>query len=89
MPRLLLILLVLVFYALHQDVWLWRAVHPIAFGVLPAGLFYHAAYTLAISGLMWLLVRFAWPGHLDDDETPRLREPGARERGDHGREAPR
>jgi len=70
MPRLFLILLVAAFYALHQDVWFWRSVHPIAFGVLPVGLFYHAAYTLAISGLVWLLVRAAWPGHLEADPAP-------------------
>lgn len=70
MSRLSLIVLVLAFYALHQDVWFWRAIHPIAFGVLPVGLFYHAAYTAAIAGLMWLLVRVAWPGHLEGDPEP-------------------
>jgi Protein of unknown function (DUF3311) len=71
MPRLFLILLVLVFYALHQDLWFWRSIQPVLFGVLPIGLFYHAAYTLAISALVWLLVRVAWPHHLDDEEGPR------------------
>jgi hypothetical protein len=41
----------------------------VVFGVLPIGLFYHAAYTAAISLLMWSLVKVAWPGHLDDDDT--------------------
>jgi hypothetical protein len=68
MSRLHLALLVLVFYALHQDIWFWRTAHPLLFGVLPVGLFYHAAYTLAISWLVWLLVRGTWPRHLDDDE---------------------
>ena len=67
MSRLLLILLVLVFYALHQDIWFWRTIHPIAFGVLPVGLFYHAVYTFLISLLVWLLVRVAWPAHLEDE----------------------
>lgn len=52
-------------YALHQDVWLWRTARPLVFGFLPAGLAYHAAYTLAIPFLMWLLVKFAWPSHLE------------------------
>jgi hypothetical protein len=69
MLRIILILLVLGFYALHQDIWFWRTAQPVVFGVLPVGLFYHAAYTAAISLLMWLLVRLAWPGHLDDDDT--------------------
>lgn len=67
--RIILVLLVLGFYALHQDIWFWRTAQPVVFGVLPVGLFYHAAYTAAISLLMWLLVRLAWPGHLDDDDT--------------------
>ena len=69
MLRFILVLIVLGFYALHQDIWFWRTAQPVVFGVLPVGLFYHAAYTAAISLLMWLLVRLAWPGHLDDDDT--------------------
>lgn len=68
MLRIILVLLVLGFYALHQDIWFWQTAQPVVFGVLPVGLFYHAAYTAAISLLMWLLVRLAWPGHLDDDD---------------------
>jgi hypothetical protein len=68
MLRIILVLLVLGFYALHQDIWFWRTAQPVVFGVLPIGLFYHAAYTAAISLLMWVLVRLAWPGHLDDDD---------------------
>ena len=36
-------------YALHQDFWFWRTARPLVFGFLPVGLFYHAAYTSAIS----------------------------------------
>jgi hypothetical protein len=54
-------------YALHQDVWFWREARPLIFGVLPVGLFYHAAYTVACAGLMWLLVQRYWPGHLGDE----------------------
>jgi hypothetical protein len=68
MLRIILVLLVLGFYALHQDIWFWRTAQPVVFGVLPIGLFYHAAYTAAISLLMWILVRLAWPGHLDDED---------------------
>jgi hypothetical protein len=53
-------------YALHQDLWFWRAARPLVFGVLPIGLFYHVAYTLATSLLLWVLVRAHWPTHLDD-----------------------
>jgi hypothetical protein len=66
--RIILVVLVFGFYALHQDIWFWRTAQPVVFGVLPVGLFYHAAYTAAISLLMWGLVKLAWPGHLDDDD---------------------
>jgi hypothetical protein len=55
----------LVFFALHQDLWFWRDARPLVFGILPVGLAYHAAYTLAVSGLMAVLVRRAWPSHLE------------------------
>ena len=57
--------LVAVLYLLHQDFWFWRTARPLVFGVLPIGLFYHAAFTLACSLLLWVLVRRAWPHHLD------------------------
>jgi len=54
-------------YALHQDVWLWRSARPLVFGFLPAGLAYHAAYTIGISIFMWVLVKYRWPSHLEED----------------------
>ena len=65
MTRLLLVFVVVVLYALHQDVWFWRAARPLVFGFLPVGLAYHAAYCLAIAVLMWTLTRVAWPSHLE------------------------
>ena len=41
------------------------------FGFLPIGLFYHAAYTLATSLLLWLLVRLIWPSHLEREARDR------------------
>jgi hypothetical protein len=58
-------LALLVFFALHQDVWFWREARPLVFGVLPVGLAYHAGYTLAVSAIMAILVRRAWPAHLE------------------------
>jgi hypothetical protein len=68
--RWLLAILVFVFYLLHQDVWFWRRAQPLVFGVLPIGLFYHACYTLAVSALVWVLIKFAWPSHLDSASIP-------------------
>jgi hypothetical protein len=68
MRSLLLTLLVAAMYALHQDLWFWDTAHPIVFGVLPIGLAYHVAYSIAAAALMWLLVRVSWPTHLDSPE---------------------
>jgi hypothetical protein len=67
MKRTLLVLAVIVLYALHQDFWFWRTAHPLVFGFVPIGLFYQAVFCVAASLLMWLLVKFAWPGHLEDE----------------------
>jgi hypothetical protein len=58
-------LVVAAIYVLHQDFWLWRDARPLVFGFLPVGLFYHAAYTVAVSAMLWWLVRRHWPVHLD------------------------
>ena len=67
MKNALLTLAVLAVYALHQDLWLWRSARPLVFGFVPIGLFYHAAYSVLASLLMWLLVAHAWPDRLERD----------------------
>ncbi len=67
MRKPLLAAAVVILYGLHQDFWFWREAHPLVFGFLPVGLFYHACYTLAAAGLMWLLAKHAWPSHLEHD----------------------
>ena len=67
--RLTLFAAVLVLYALHQDLWLWRAPRPLVFGILPPGLAYHAAYCLAAAALMWVLTTVAWPSHLESSDN--------------------
>lgn len=67
MKKLLLVLAVAVLYVLHQDIWNWREARPFVFGALPIGLFYHACFSVAAAGLMWLLVKFAWPSHLEEE----------------------
>ena len=66
MPVALAALLTGIVYLLHQDFWFWRSARPLVFGFLPIGLFYHAAYTAAISALMWFMVRRHWPSHLEE-----------------------
>ena len=66
MQAALVALITALVYLLHQDFWFWRSARPLVFGFLPIGLFYHAAYTAAISLLMWFVVRRYWPSHLED-----------------------
>ncbi|HXP61812.1 MAG TPA: hypothetical protein VN829_15060 [Dongiaceae bacterium] len=63
---LLLTLLVVAVYLLHQDFWNWKKATPLIFGFLPIGLAYHAAYSMLAAVTMAVLVKFAWPTHLED-----------------------
>jgi hypothetical protein len=69
MKNFLLFLLVALVCAAHQDLWNWRKADPMIFGFLPAGLAYHAAYSIAAAVMMAVLVKFAWPKGLDKHET--------------------
>jgi len=72
MKRALLLIVVGVLYVLHQDSWFWREARPLVFGFIPIGLFYHACYTVVTALVMWMLVKHAWPSHLeggDGDEA--------------------
>ena len=75
MKRTLLALLVALLFILHQDLWFWRSARPLVLGFLPIGLFYHACYSVAAAGMMWLLVKHAWPAHLEQD-VDRMEEEG-------------
>ena len=72
MKKILLTLLVLAVYALHQDFWNWRTAQPLVFGLLPIGLAYQAGYSILAAIMMATLVRCAWPKHLEtvQPETP-------------------
>ena len=65
---LLLTLLVAAVYILHQDSWNWKKAEPLIFGFLPVGLAYHAGYSILAAVTMALLVKFAWPAHLESAE---------------------
>jgi hypothetical protein len=69
--------LVLVVYALHQDFWNWTKAEPLVFGFLPVGLAYHVGYSILATITMAILVKFAWPKHLEDvqPEPPRREMP--------------
>ena len=65
----LLVLLVVGVYLLHQDFWNWNRIEPVFFGFVPVGLGYHAIYSMVAAGLMWLLVRLAWPAELEAEDS--------------------
>jgi hypothetical protein len=67
MKRALLVLAFIALYVLHQDVWFFRTARPLVFGFLPIGLFYHACFSVAAALYMALLVKYAWPAHLEDE----------------------
>ena len=69
-----LTLLVAVVIALHQDFWNWTDKTRVL-GFVPIGLAYHAAFSVLASITMAILVRYAWPHHLE--EADRVTVPGA------------
>ena len=78
MKKLLLVVAVAALYILHQDIWFWRSSY-LVFGFMPIGLFYQGCFSIAASLLMWLLVTFAWPSHLEQEvEHKQPREDAAR-----------
>ena len=52
-----------VLYLLHNDLWYWNDAR-LVLG-LPIGLLYHFGFCIAASGLLYLLVKYAWPRHLE------------------------
>jgi len=78
MTRILLVVVVVVLYILHQDFWFWRTAHPLVAGFIPIGLFYQACFSVAASLVMWLLVKYAWPSHLEREVEQSESEEGPR-----------
>ena len=64
--KILLVVAVVALYILHQDMWFWRSSY-LVFGFIPIGLFYQGCFSVAAALLMWLLVTFAWPSHLEQE----------------------
>ena len=62
-----LVVALVVLFALRYDFWLWDDPRRIA--GIPVGMAYHIGYCLVAAGLMALLVRFAWPVHVDEADA--------------------
>jgi hypothetical protein len=69
MSRFAAALLLFVLYVLHQDFWFWTDARPLVLGFLPIGLFYHAAYTVAVSLVLLLVLRALWPAELESADA--------------------
>lgn len=77
MKKLSLFILVAGVYVLHQDFWNWGKTD-VVLGFLPVGLAYHAAYSILAAIMMAVLVKFAWPKHLENvepDKSPKDKPP--------------
>jgi len=70
MKKFLLFLMIAFVYVIHQDNWNWSKTD-VMLGFLPIGLAYHAVYSILAAVMMALLVRFAWPKHLEEVEPPK------------------
>lgn len=53
--------LVAALVVLHHDFWFWDDPTLVA-GVMPVGLAWHVGFSVAGSGVWWLVTRYAWPG---------------------------
>lgn len=67
LPRPLLYAALVLLYLLHNDFWLW---HDSDWWLgLPVGMTYHIFYCLVAMVMLVMLVRYAWPHHLEVAEV--------------------
>lgn len=60
-------LLVLLLVVLHHDYWNWHRVELVG-GILPVGLVYHMALTVATAVVWYIATRRLWPADLSPEE---------------------
>ena len=63
-PHWILYLSLFLLYLLHNDFWFWH--NPDLVLGFPVGLTYHIGFCAAASVVMALMVKYAWPNHLED-----------------------
>lgn len=63
----MLLAVVLFVLALRHDFWNWDTPGYLLFGFLPVGLWWQGMVSICATLMMWLMVRFAWPGELELD----------------------
>ena len=57
--------LVLLLGILHYDFWWWNDTS-VVFGFMPIGLAWHAFISVAAAVAWWLVIKFSWPGKLEE-----------------------
>ena len=69
--------------AARHDYWNWETARPLLFEIVPVGLWWQALVSVGAAGLLWLMVRYAWPGWIEEEvaegEKGRGREGAVRE----------
>lgn len=73
--RILVVVLGIVLFVLHQDIWNWTN-DRLIFGFMPIGLAYHALYSIAAAMLWAYAIRVAWPVDLERWADSKDEEPG-------------
>tara|TARA_B100000900_G_scaffold413516_1_gene437700 strand:+ start:119 stop:340 length:222 start_codon:yes stop_codon:yes gene_type:complete len=68
MSKEVVITFMLVLFVLHQDFW-FRDDATLILGILPIGLAYHMAFTVLAATAWLVIVRFAWPKYLEEEEN--------------------
>ena len=64
-PTTIFIVVFVLLAILHQDAWNWEKA-TLVFGLLPMGLAYHAAYSIVAATFWAVVIKFAWPHHLEE-----------------------
>lgn len=62
-----LYLMAVLLYLLHNDLWLWHDASSVA--GFPVGFAYHILFCVAASVMLTLLVGYAWPEHVNSDDS--------------------
>ena len=63
---------------LRHDYWNWSEPRPLLFGFLPVGLWWQGVVSIFAAVMMALMVKFAWPAHLEEQTEVGSQEPEVR-----------
>lgn len=74
-----LVVAFLVVVLLRHDFWNWSSYKPLLFGFLPVGLWWQGMVSILAAVMMSLMVRFAWPQHLEQGGDEARESPHGRE----------